>query len=84
MTVISDQGGRETQHGDDKRFCRACMQTTGVRFELGDVTGGRGTPRPNPKVVARAKQRSFTEEYKQKVLAQTGDSSLSVASRYCS
>jgi transposase len=32
---------------------------------------GRAAPRPNPEVVARAKRRWFTAEYKQKILART-------------
>jgi transposase len=36
---------------------------------LGDIMGGRAAPRPNPEVVARAKRRRFTAEYKQRVLA---------------
>ena len=36
---------------------------------LGDGEGGRTAPRPNPEVVARAKRRTYTGEYKQKVLA---------------
>lgn len=37
---------------------------------LGRVEGGRAAPRPNPEVVARAKRRSFTASFKQKVLAE--------------
>jgi transposase len=38
---------------------------------LGNITGGgRGAPRPNPEVVARAKRRTYTGEYKQQVLAE--------------
>jgi transposase-like protein len=36
---------------------------------LGDVEGGRAAP-PNPEVLARAKRRTYTGEYKQKVLAE--------------
>jgi transposase-like protein len=32
--------------------------------------GGRAAPRPNPEVLARAKRRTYTGEYKQKVLAE--------------
>lgn len=35
----------------------------------GDLEGGRAEPRPNPEVVARAKRRRFTAEYKQRILA---------------
>ena len=38
---------------------------------IGDITGERTAPRPNPEVVARAKRRRFTAEYKGKILAQT-------------
>jgi transposase len=49
---------------------RTATQTTGVLDSLlGDITGGRGAPRPNPEVVARARRRRFTAEYKQKILA---------------
>src|SRR5471030_2496008 len=37
---------------------------------LGDGEGGRAAPRPNPEVLARAKRRTYTGEYKQKVLAE--------------
>jgi transposase-like protein len=37
---------------------------------LGDITGGRTAPRPDPEVVARAKRRRYTAEYKQRILAQ--------------
>ena len=53
-------------------FARPATQATGVVDSiLGDITGGRGAPRPNPEVVARAKRRRFTAEYKQKILTQT-------------
>jgi len=34
------------------------------------MTGGRGAPRPNPEVVARAKRRAYTADYKLKVLGE--------------
>ena len=34
------------------------------------MTGGRGAPRPNPEVLARAKRRTYTAEFKLKVLAE--------------
>ncbi len=37
-------------------------------FGLGE--GGREAPRPNPEVLARAKRRTYTGEYKQQVLAE--------------
>jgi len=37
---------------------------------LGDITGGRTAPRPDPEVVARAQRRRYTAEYKQRILAQ--------------
>ncbi len=37
-------------------------------FVLGE--GGREAPRPNPEVLARGKRRTYTGEYKQKVLAE--------------
>jgi transposase len=50
---------------------RPTADVTGV-FDsgLGDVDGGRGALRPNPEVLARAKRRTYTGEYKQKVLAE--------------
>ena len=42
----------------------------------GDPEGGRTAPRPNPEVVARAKRRRFTAEYKQKILAQADAAKL--------
>jgi transposase len=36
-----------------------------------NVAGRREAPRPNPEVVARAKRRRFTGEYKQRILTQT-------------
>ena len=38
--------------------------------QLGDGEGGRAAPRRNPEVLARAKRRTYTGEYKQKVLAE--------------
>jgi transposase len=37
---------------------------------IGDITGERPAPRPNPEVVARSKRRRFTGEYKRRILAQ--------------
>jgi transposase-like protein len=37
---------------------------------LGDITAGRAAPRPNPEVVARAKRRRYTSEFKQRILAE--------------
>ena len=37
VTVFSEHGGKETQHGNDKRFCLACNTNTGdvdVRLSL--------------------------------------------------
>ena len=50
---------------------RPASEVAGV-FEsgLGDGEGGRKAPRPNPEVLARAKRRTYTGEYKQKVLAE--------------
>ena len=50
---------------------RPAAEATGV-FDsgIGDVEGGRAAPRPNPEVLARAKRRTYTAEYKQKVLAE--------------
>jgi transposase len=38
---------------------------------LSDLPARREAPRPNPEVLARAKRRQFTGEYKQKILTQT-------------
>jgi|SRR5580704_12011917 transposase len=50
---------------------RPATDVTGV-FESGlsDLVGRREAPRPNPEVLARAKRRTYTGEYKQKVLAE--------------
>src|ERR1700712_353681 len=37
---------------------------------IGDITGGRPAPHPNPEVVARSKRRRFTGEYKRRILAE--------------
>lgn len=42
-----------------------------VNSVLREVEGEREAPRPNPEVVARAKRRRFSGEYKQKILTQT-------------
>jgi transposase-like protein len=51
---------------------RPATRVTGVLDSvLGDLDeGGRAAPRPNPEVVARAKRRRYTAEYKQRILAQ--------------
>jgi len=51
---------------------RPASQGTGISDSAGgDVSaGGRAAPRPNPEVLARAKRRTYTGEYKQKVLAE--------------
>jgi transposase len=51
---------------------KPAMQETGILDSvLGDImTGGRGAPRPNPEVVARAKWRTCTADYKLKVLGE--------------
>jgi transposase-like protein len=51
---------------------RPATDVTGV-FDsvLSDLPGRREAPRPDPEVVARAKRRRFTGEYKQRILAQT-------------
>src|SRR6202789_4026960 len=50
---------------------RPATDVTGV-FDsgLGNLAGRREAPRPNPEVLARAKRRTYTGEYKQKVLAE--------------
>jgi transposase-like protein len=50
---------------------RPAADVTGV-FDSGsgDLEGGRGAPRPNPEVLARAKRRTYTGEYKQEVLGE--------------
>src|SRR5262249_20762742 len=50
---------------------RLASQGTGiVDSTLSDLTVGREAPRPNPEVLARAKRRTYTGEYKQQVLAE--------------
>jgi len=50
---------------------RPATDVTGV-FDSGlnDLAGRREAPRPNPEVLARAKRRTYTGEFKQKVLAE--------------
>lgn len=55
--------------GTTNGSARPAERTTGILDSvLGDIDGGRGAPRPNPEVSARAKRRRFTAAYKQKVL----------------
>ncbi len=51
---------------------RPATQVTGITDSvLGDImSGGRGAPRPNPEVLARAKRRTYTADYKLKVLCE--------------
>ena len=72
MTVISEQGGKEkTQHDDVERFCSSRGTGDGnYRSIVGDLDGTRTAPRPNPEVVARAKRRRYTAEFKQRILAE--------------
>ena|SRR5579862_4237687 len=51
---------------------RPATEDTGIIDSvLGDImTGGRGAPRPNPEVSARAKRRTYTADYKLKVLGE--------------
>ena len=50
---------------------RSAADVAGVfDSQLGDGEGGRAAPRRNPEVLARAKRRTYTGEYKQKVLAE--------------
>jgi transposase len=49
----------------------AATSLTGILDSVSDVKeGGRAGPRPNPEVLARAKRRTYTGEYKQQVLAE--------------
>lgn len=58
--------------GTKNGSARPAAQSTGVRDAGSNGTEGESeASRPNPEVVARAKRRSFTLEYKQKVLAET-------------
>jgi transposase len=50
---------------------RPASQGTGISDSAGDdFAGRREAPRPNPEVLARAKRRTYTGEFKQKVLAE--------------
>src|SRR5580704_8039673 len=47
------------------------VQVTGIlESVIGDITGGRVAPRPNPEVAARARRRRYTAEFKQRILAE--------------
>ena len=49
---------------------RPATSVTGIWDSVSDVIeGGRVAPRPNPEVIARAKRRTYTGEYKQQILA---------------
>ena len=49
----------------------ASQETERLGSAVGDLTaGGREASRPDPEVVARAKRRRYTAEYKQKVLTE--------------
>ncbi len=53
-------------------FSRSASDVTEVlESVLADVPGRHEAPRPNPEVLARAKRRQFTGEYKQKILTRT-------------
>ena len=51
---------------------RPASQETGILDSAWDdlTAAGREGPRPNPEVLARAKRRTYTGEYKQQVLAE--------------
>src|SRR3954447_24759278 len=50
---------------------RPATSVTGILDSVSDVIeGGRVAPRPNPEVVARAKRRTYTGEYKQQILTE--------------
>jgi transposase-like protein len=49
---------------------RPGVSATDALDSLGNIPGGHTVARPNPEVVARAKRRRFTAEYKQKILAE--------------
>jgi transposase-like protein len=50
---------------------RPAADVTGVLDSgSGDVEGRREAPHPNPEVLARAKRRTYTGDYKQQVLAE--------------
>src|SRR3954469_21800215 len=50
---------------------RPATLVTGILDSVSDVIeGGRVASRPNPEVVARAKRRTYTGEYKQQILAE--------------
>ena len=54
----------------------ATQETSNSDWLLGDITGGgRGAPRPNPEVLARAKRRTYTADYKLKVLGEVDSAS---------
>ena len=70
VTAISEQGGKENQHGNEEWFC-PCDIGDGILDSVSDVIeGGRAALRPNPEVLARAKRRTYRGDYKQQVLAE--------------
>jgi hypothetical protein len=71
VTAISEQGGKENQMATMNGSVRPAVQVTGIlESVIGDITGGRAAPRPNPEVVAGAKRRRYTAEFKQRILAE--------------
>jgi len=74
VTAISEQGGKEKNSGMTTTMMNgsarpgATIEADKGEWLLGNGANAR-TPRPNPEVVARAKRRRFTGEYKQRILA---------------
>src|SRR3954453_16226998 len=57
-----------TLHGTARPASPGTGKLESARRDL--TAGGREVPRPNPEVLARAKRRQYTAEYKQKVLTE--------------
>jgi transposase len=57
-----------TLHGTARPASPGTGKLESARRDL--TAGGREVPRPNPEVLARAKRRQYTAEYKQRVLTE--------------
>src|SRR3982750_3419935 len=65
------RAGKRSSMATMNGSARPATSVTGILDSVSDVIeGGRVAPRPNPEVLARAKRRQYTGEYKQRILAE--------------
>src|SRR3954452_17095572 len=68
---LVSRAGKRSSMATMNGSARPATSVTGILDSVSDVIeGGRVAPRPNPEVVARAKRRTYTGEYKQEILAE--------------